>query len=101
MEGYPSHKAHLNYYDRSQVPPPKPQGTLAAEGRRYTPDPKLPWREEDLIPEGHDPGAFYDAVYRSIRLGQPFRVSAAEVRQVIDVIARCRAQNPRFPGIPA
>jgi predicted dehydrogenase len=99
IESRDTRKAHLKYYDRSQVAPLKPQGTLAATARKYTPLPNLPWKEEDVVAEGHDPGTYYEAVYRTIRLGEPFRVQAGEVRQVIDVIGRCRAQNPGFPGV--
>jgi len=90
-------KAHLKYYDRAKVPPPQPQGTLAATDRKYTPEPNLPWCQEDVPAEGQSQG-FYDGVHGTLRLDQPFRVHLNEVRQVVELIAMCRAQNPLFPG---
>lgn len=92
-------RAHLRYYDPQLAPPLQVVDHTAVVGRKYGNDDVLPWQEEaDVEAIGHNPGSFYDAVYRTLRQGEPFAITPESVRAMMALIDQFRAQNPDFPG---
>jgi predicted dehydrogenase len=91
-------QAHLKYYDPRKAPKLAVRGRPVASNRKYGNEDVLPWQEEDVAAEGPDPGTYYDAVYRALRLGRKFPIDPREVREMMRVIGICRKQNPTFPG---
>jgi predicted dehydrogenase len=87
---------HIKYFDPKAAPPIKLIDGPAI-GRKYGNDDILPWKEE-FIPNPQGPGtsAFYPNVYEAIRKGVPLYITPESVRQTIDVLERCRRQNPEI-----
>ena len=89
-------QATLRYYDPAAAPRLRVRTRPETRDRRYGNDDALPWLQEEIPAEGPDPGSFYDSVFETVVHGRPFRVQLQEVRSMLEVMDRCREQNPTF-----
>lgn len=81
------------YYDPTQAPKLEVDEGPAA-GRRYGRPEELPWIEEEAEIERSDTRAeFYDALYRTLRQGEPPLVTPESVRRQIALFDECRRRT--------
>lgn len=64
---------------------------LAAKGRLYDNQDQIPWREEEVPVARFAPVRYYDHCYDHFALGKPPFVPIEETREVMRIMAECRA----------
>ncbi len=64
---------------------------LAAKGRLYDNQDQIPWRDEEVPVASFAPVRYYDFCYDHFALGKPPFVPIEETREVMRIMAECRA----------
>jgi hypothetical protein len=80
----------VRYYVPAEAPALNRQTGLAAAGRKYVQE-ELPWQENAIAAPETDENHYYELAWRHFVQGEPPPVAPAEVRQLIQLIERCRA----------
>lgn len=85
----------LKYYDPAAVPALEADEG-AAEGRRYGTGEVLPWQEETVTvsQERSADSQYYDALYRTLREGEPPIVTPAQTLAQMRIMEEARRQSP-------
>jgi predicted dehydrogenase len=85
----------LKYYDPAAVPPLEADEGAAA-GRRYGTGEVLPWQEETItVTSSRSPDSqYYDALYRTLREGEPALVTPAQTLAQMRIMEEARRQSP-------
>lgn len=82
----------VRYYVPAEAPALNRQAGLAAAGRKYVQE-ELPWRETTVPAPETDENHYYELAWRHFVQGEPAPVTPGEVRQLIQLIERCRASS--------
>ena len=82
---------HLRYYDEKELSEINLQNTLAAEGRSYMDDQKIPWQEKIIPVKMYKPISYYDKCYEYFALDKKPFVPVDQSREVMRIIEECRS----------
>ncbi|WP_438483003.1 Gfo/Idh/MocA family protein [Oleiharenicola lentus] len=88
----PAHVWRVLYYVPEEAPLLNAQQGLAAAGRKYAHE-ELPWRELTVPADATSDPDYYDLAWRHFALGEPAPVTTDEIRQLLQLIERCRTSD--------
>lgn len=80
----------VRYYLPAEAPSLSQQAGLAAANRQYAHE-ELPWQELAVAVPETDEHDYYELAWRHFAHDEPAPVTPAEIRQLIQLIERCRA----------